>query len=178
VTYAGRLHATRSALVSASRALLAQGGIKALSMSAVATQSRLARATVYNHVRDRDELLTLAAHSMVTDLASIAAARNNARAGLTACAEFLATDPAIATLRKVNPEFVAEGVNRVLSLEEPVAVAVMDIMTAWKIHADLSLAETALRWLASHAIAPGTPAEREVGADIMTQVLVLDRNRL
>ena len=47
----------RSGILDAAAELVADGGPRAVTMAAVARRAAVAKATVYNHFRDRDELL-------------------------------------------------------------------------------------------------------------------------
>jgi AcrR family transcriptional regulator len=143
-------------------------------MSGVADASGLARATVYNHVRDRDELLRLMISALRAEVVSLALRATDPRVGLTNLAEWIATDEAIAGLRAHNPAALVSVSETLVALPEDIALEVITILGAWGVHSDLSTAEAALRWLTSYFLAPGTRSEREVGADVMAASLKVD----
>lgn len=169
-----RIASTRSALVGACRAVVATKGLKGLTMSGVADASGLARATVYNHVRDREELLQLLVDALRAEVVAMAAGAASAQAGLAAIADWVATDPAIDGLRRLNPGSLVQLAQSIVALPEDIALDVVNILGGWSVHSDLSAAEAALRWVASYFLAPGTAAEREVGADLLASTLRVD----
>lgn len=172
-----RIASTRAALVSACRAVLAAKGLKGLTMSGVADASGLARATVYNHVRDREELLALVTQVMRAEVIAVAVASSDARKGLAQLAEWIASDGAISGLRTYNPNVLVAITEHLVQFPDEIAVEVMNVLGAWGVHSDLSAAEAALRWLSSYLLAPGTAAEREVGADLLASTLSVEHVR-
>ena len=171
-----RTTATRQAIVSASRQVIANGGIKNLSMAAVADVSGVARATVYNHVRDKHELLDLVAADIREEIIAIAskAATQDFLAALIAVAHYVATDPMISNLRSTDADVLVKVIANVLELSDDVAKPVMEILLQTSAHADLAAVEVVLRWLATYCLLPSTAAEREVGAEIVFHSLTQD----
>jgi len=165
---------SKKALAAAGRKLLAESGIKGLTMSAVADRSGLARATAYNHIRDRDELLVLVSEDIFTELLAVASSQTNAAAMLVTAAHWLAEDPAIVGLRKYDADVLNHAVAYVVSLPDRVAVSVIEVLQSVNVHADLSAAEVVLRWLSSYVVFPGSAIERETGAEIIAGTLRTD----
>lgn len=172
-----RIASTRAALVNACRSVLADKGLRGLTMSGVADASGLARATVYNHVRDRDELLMLVTQTMRAEIFERALSASSARTGLADLAEWLAQDPAISGLRRFNPDRLVAIAEHAVSFPDDIAVEVMNVLGAWGVHADLSAAEAAIRWLCSYLLTPGSAVEREVGAELLAATLSMDHVR-
>jgi AcrR family transcriptional regulator len=175
-TVANRSTNTRSAIVEASRTVIAQGGIKNLSMASVAQTSGLARATIYNHVRDKSELLNLVSVDFREEIVRIAhqAAQKDFLTAVITVAHFVATDPMLVTLRSTDPHIVITTLESVLQMSDDVAQPVMELLLTTSIHADLAAVEVVLRWLSSYCLVPGTAAEREVGAEILFHSLTQD----
>ena len=169
-----RLASTRSALVGACRTVVALKGLRGLTMSGVADASGLARATVYNHVRDREELLAVMTIAMRTEFVSLAQSHTSAREGLAALAHWIALGPALNGLREFNAQSLVGLASAVVAFPEDIALEVMNVLGAWGVHSDLSAAEAAIRWLSSYLLAPGTASERETGADLLAASLSLD----
>ncbi len=172
-----RLASTRSALVGACRTVVAMKGLKGLTMSGVADASGLARATVYNHVRDRDELMAVMTSALRAEVIAVAQKHSTARDGLAAVAQWIATDPALNGLREYNSHSLVDLMATIIEFPEAIALDVMNVLGQWGVASDLSAAEAALRWLSSYLLAPGTPTERETGADILAASLSLDLAR-
>lgn len=143
-------------------------------MSRVADNSGLARATVYNHVRDRDELLQLLVDSLRAEFLSTALSATDSATGLKLLAHWIATDEAINGLRTLNPAALVSLTDHVLSLPEDVALEAINVLGAWGAHSDLVAAEAALRWLSSFLLAPGAAADRESGAELLSTILRVD----
>ena len=169
-----RLAATKSALVDSGRTLILNGGLKAVTMSAVADVSGLSRATVYNHIRSKHELLQLVFDDFYRRLLEVARSKDSARAGLVAVSQAIAHDDVVHGIRMHNPELLVSGLQWSTTFSDNLAVDVIEILGAWHVHADLSAAEAVIRWLSSFASVPGTDADREVGADIVAMTLSLD----
>ena len=169
-----RLASTRSALVGACRTVVALKGLRGLTMSGVADASGLARATVYNHVRDRDELLAVLTSALRAEMISVARSHSSAREGLLAAANWLATDPALSGVRQFNADTLVSLATNVMEFPEDIALDAMTVLSQWGVHADLSAAEAALRWLSSYLLAPGSATDRETGADLIAASLSLD----
>jgi AcrR family transcriptional regulator len=174
---AARLQQTRQALIAATGQLLARGGLKALTMSAVADQAKLARATVYNHVRDRDELLTMYLDHQRQQVRSLALSHATPLAGLTALAHWVAQDAAIAGVRQSHPEALIDLQTYISAMDEGIALDAMDVLRAWNVHADIVVAETVLRWLCSYMWVPALALERETSADVIAAMLQADSQR-
>lgn len=143
-------------------------------MSGVADRSGLARATVYNHVRDRSELQALVVSSLVAEAEAVAANSQAPSELLQAWADWLANEPAVAGLRKHDPAVLVAAIEAALALEEEVARVGANALARVGAHADLSAVETVARWLSGFALAPGEPAAREVSAQILGTALALD----
>ncbi|MEY2635102.1 MAG: hypothetical protein RIS75_1042 [Actinomycetota bacterium] len=175
-THLNRTSATRQAIVNASRQVIADGGIKNLSMASVADVSGVARATVYNHVRDKHELLDLVAQDVREEIIEIAsnAAEQDFLAALIAVAHYVATDPMISKLRTTDADVLLQVISSLLELSDDVAKPVMEILLQTSAHADLAAVEVVLRWLSTYCLLPATAAEREVGAEIVFHSLTQD----
>ncbi len=169
-----RIASTRSALVAACRSVVATKGLKGLTMSRVADTSGLARATVYNHVRDRDELLQLLIDALRTEFVAMAMRSTDCKSGLNSLADWIAQDEAMSGLRTHNPATLVDLAQHLVSLPEGVALDAINILGAWGVHSDLVAADAAMRWLTSFFLAPGTAAERAAGAELVATVLKVD----
>jgi AcrR family transcriptional regulator len=147
----------RTQILVAAADLVTAGGPRAVTMASVARGSSVAKATVYNHFRDRDDvlhaLLKTEADHLVTHCA---AAPTDER--LQAAALWLSSSPVIDGLRRHDPATLMSVANRAAA--EP---AVHEVVSGW-CTPDHSSAD-ALRWLVSFAVVPGEPGELPSGGE-------------
>jgi AcrR family transcriptional regulator len=149
----------RSAILLGARQALSEAGPRGLTMSGVAARGGVAKATVYNHFRDRGELVDglaldlveeiLAVGDDAADLSEALAAMATAAAALPEVRGAVAHDPAVAARLLVPADGPAwrtahDGITGLLARhavpEPPVA------------------ADWVLRWLAAAAVAAPDPA--------------------
>lgn len=143
-------------------------------MVSLASTSGIARATVYNHVAEKSDIYRLIRESYIADISKIIAKNPDLLSGLIAIADFIATDGAIAGLRKNDPKALISAVTYLHSLPDEIAKLVMDALLVWNVSADLISADVVIRWLASYAINPGSKADRQVGAEVLAGALLKD----
>lgn len=136
----------RDRILEAAALLVADGGLSALTMAGVARQSGVAKATVYNHVRDRDELVAALATEQWRQLQHDCSRQPQAER-LTAAASWISGSPVLEGLRAHNPEVLPWlGAH---ALSDP---RVTDVVATWiPVGRDT---ESALRWLLSFVVAP------------------------
>jgi AcrR family transcriptional regulator len=149
---------TRAALLEAAGDCLARYGVRKTTMVDVAARSRVAKATLYNHFRTKDDLLAAYVERRVSDLAGTAVATASASgltAALTETAETLAADPVLRRAADQEPELVAPlarpGGSRGWELAR---TGVADVLTAARLGASAASVEVVLRWLTSQLLWP------------------------
>ncbi len=141
----------RSGIIEAAAGLVADGGPGAVTMSAVARRAAVAKATVYNHFRDRHELLRAL---LATERERLVAHCSTAApaAQLDAAAAWLSESAVIAGLRNNDPRTLldlvdaAAGDNSVRDDVQPWCAPGVDSVQA-------------LRWLLSFVVAPARSGE-------------------
>lgn len=151
---------TRAAILDAAEACVARDGIRRTTMSGIATTGGVAKATLYNHFRTKDDVLAALAEARVGALAAACADRPVAEA----------LEHAAAVLRDC-------GALRRVAQEEPallVPLAVPGEGRGWDAAraavADLvgpGAAELVLRWLVSQLLWPAAPG---TGASVAAAV--------
>ena len=169
-----RTKRTQDAIADAARSILQNGPIKNLSMVSLASTSGIARATVYNHISEKSDIYRLISESYLADFAKLVAKNEKPVAGLNAIADFIATDEAIAGLRKHDQKALLQAITYIHSMPDPIAKLMMDSLLAWNLSADLISADVMIRWLTSYAINPGTKVDRQVGAELLVAALMKD----
>lgn len=139
----------RHEIVAAAAALVADGGVRAVTMAGVARTAGVAKATVYNHVRDRDELLSAVLRDQADQLQrDVEAQPRQQRLG--AAAAWVSRSPVVQGLRRHDPDVVLE-----LGAAAVTNPAALEAVASWT--PDGRDPEAALRWLMSYAVSPGNP---------------------
>ena len=169
-----RTKRTQDAISDAARSILASGPTKNLSMVSLATTSGIARATVYNHIAEKNDIYRLIRDSYLLEISKIVERNQNLTSGLNALADFVANDKAIAGLRQFDSKALISSITYIHSMPDEIAKAVMDALLAWQVSADLISADVVVRWITSYAINPGTKADRQVGAEVLANALLKD----
>jgi AcrR family transcriptional regulator len=141
----------RAGILDAAADLVAGGGPRALTMSAVARRAAVAKATVYNHFRDREELLlALLAAERARLVAHCSMAPQADR--LDGAATWLSESAVLAGLRQHDPGTLVRLAEAAASDD-----AVRDDVQRWC--ADGADPARAMRWLLSFAVAPARSTE-------------------
>lgn len=179
---------TRAAILDAAGGCVERYGVRRTTMSDIATQAAVAKATLYNHFRTKDDVLAALVTSRVQALAAsstaLAAGRHERvpgmpvpdRSGLAAALEHAAAELALcAPLRRVAAEEPA-----VLALVavpgsgrtwDTVRAAVVDLLEAADVAGEPAAVELVLRWLVAQATWPGTREEVALGAGLLERGL-------
>lgn len=157
---------TRAAALDGARRVLVEHGLRKATMGDVAVRGGLAKATLYNHFRTKDELV---AALIADDLDELAAdctdlARDDLAVALTRAADAVAGHPVLVGLRSVEPAALlplaapapGEGWDRARA-------ATASVLDAAGRSADAAHVDLVLRWLASFTGEPGTSEARAVG---------------
>jgi AcrR family transcriptional regulator len=146
---------TRTALLFGAARAVCAGGTK-ITMSQVATCSGVAKATLYNHFRTRDAVLSAVLDHEVAAVLERVAHQPLAQALIDSATE-LSAHPLLRSLTKLEPATVA-GLARV-DIEASGWRAVNEAVEAALVRAGLGGAPVVLRWLASYLLTPATYEE-------------------
>ncbi|MEO8105845.1 MAG: TetR/AcrR family transcriptional regulator [Actinomycetes bacterium] len=145
------MYRARAQILAAAAALVASGGLRALTMASLARKSAVAKATVYNHFRDRDDALQALLEAERNRLiAHCAAVPQDGR--LVAAARWLSESSVIGGLRRHDPAVLVSLADQALSES-----SVHDVVREWC--APDGDPDAALRWLVSFAVVPCVPGE-------------------
>ncbi len=159
---------TRAAAIDGARRVLAERGVRRTTMSEVAVRGGVAKATLYNHVRTKADLLALVvedARERVVAAAGAALSRGDLAGALTAAAEQLAQDEVLVGLRRVEPTALLPLVAPGDGPEwQAVRVAVCGALERADRATDGAAVDLVLRWLLSFVLSSGTAADRSGGA--------------
>lgn len=162
----------RSAAVAGALQVLAKRGVKALTMADVADAGGLARATLYNHVRDKQSLLQLVLAHEVRELAKTFSAASTMPSALTTTARAIADHPALVGVRAHDPLALApisvpsagEGWTAIRELTR-------QALAARGGKASEAQVDLLLRWLTSFVAVPSDDASRNSQASELAKSL-------
>jgi AcrR family transcriptional regulator len=158
---------TRTAALEGARRVLAERGLRKATMGDVAVRGGLAKATLYNHFRTKDELV---AGLVADDVAEVAAdcrdlAGEDLAVALTRAADAVAAHPVLVGMREVEPTaLLAAAAPGSGASWDLVRVQVGAVLDAAERSDDPAAVDLVCRWLASHVLAPGTRDTRSAQA--------------
>jgi AcrR family transcriptional regulator len=149
---------TRAALLQATGDCLARYGVRKTTMVDVAARSRVAKATLYNHFRTKDDLLVAYVEDRVAALAGTAVSAASAgglSAALDEIAAVLREDPVLRRAAREEPAVLAP-------LAAPsdgrawasARTGAADVLTAARVAADAPEVTLLLRWATSQLLWP------------------------
>lgn len=158
---------TRAALLVATGECLARYGVRKTTMVDVAAKGRVAKATLYNHFRTKEDLLAAYVEDRVGALvaaAVVTAGRDGIEAALQEVAATLAADPALRRAATEEPALLAPlavpGQSRTWLLARQGTAAVLEAGRAPSGDGQVDLV---LRWCLSQLWWPGADAAVLVG---------------
>lgn len=171
----------RAAAVAGARRVIAEAGVRKTTMGEVAVRGGLAKATLYNHVRTKDELLRLVVGDGVGRVMTAAAVplqRGDVAGALTAAAGCLADDEVLVGLRRVEPA----ALRPLVSVDdgpgwEPAREAVAAALDRVDRGSGPAVVDLVLRWLVSHITSPGNAARRASTAELLAAALPVATRR-
>ena len=161
---------TRAAALDGARRVLIEHGMRKATMGDVAVRGGLAKATLYNHFRTKDELVAALIDDDLDELATDCRdlARDDLAVALTRAGDAVAGHPVLAGLRTVEPTalqpLAAPGEGEAW---DRARVAVAGALDAAGRSSAPEHIDVVLRWLASFTAEPGTRDAREAGARVI-----------
>jgi AcrR family transcriptional regulator len=141
----------RAGILGAAAELIAEAGLRGVTMAAVSRRGRVAKATVYNHFRDREELVRAVLQQQRQQLVAECARLPRERR-LDAAARWLGSSPVVGGLRRHDPAV----------LVQLAGAAVSDPLTRSDVEQWIDASDDtdrAIRWLVSFVVAPASSAE-------------------
>ena len=165
---------TRAAALDGARRVISEHGLRKATMGDVAVRGGLAKATLYNHFRTKDDLVSALVADEVSELGTDCRdlAGDDLAVALTRAADVVATHGVLAGLRSVEPGALlgaaAPGGGARWDLVRAEVALVLDAgerSTAPE-HVDL-----ACRWLASFVLEPGSQDSRAAQARAIAHAL-------
>lgn len=150
---------TESAILSTTKELIAEHGVAGLSMIEIASRSQVSRATLYNHYRDQDAVLSALLDSEVDRLVEKAKTGTPASI-LESLAQEISGDKALAAMRQYDHDLLTKMLAK---SDDP-----RFLRLAQTIHAQTKSPDAtgiAMRWLIGQALQPLTPEQARSQAE-------------
>jgi AcrR family transcriptional regulator len=166
---------TRSAILDAAAASVASSGVRRTTMSDIATTGGVAKATLYNHFRTKDDVLAALVEARVSALGAACEAIAGS-AGLASALEQAAAElAAFPALRRVAADEPALLVP-LSALEEgrtaeSARAAVAAVLVAAGAASGAAQVELVLRWLAGQLLAPLEPQAAAAQAALLVSAV-------
>jgi AcrR family transcriptional regulator len=101
---------SRSAILSGAKIVIAQVGSYESNMIDIAAKAQVSRATVYNHFADKEEMMLSLVESEILRLTDLAKRAPSPGEALFKLASEISNDPALATMRRTDPQDIAKFV--------------------------------------------------------------------
>jgi AcrR family transcriptional regulator len=184
---------TRVGILEATGRAVEKYGVRRATMGDVASVAGIAKGTLYNHFRTKNDLLTAAIAAGIEALGDdcVAMASSNGEAGLAGAlrhaAETLSAHPALVRVAAEEPAELIRlllpgydgawpaaraAVARVIAAAFPAETLEPEAGEVAEGSAlDSAFTETVLRWLVTFTGAPGVPAETAAGAALLAHAI-------
>ncbi len=164
---------TRAALLLGAREAIAANGVRATSMIDVADFGKVARATLYNHFRSKEELWQALIADEIEQLAKLFGGHSSLNDGLAAVATHIADNRMLRTIVRLEPEVLARLTTIDESPQWEVArVRISEIARQYKVN-DQTALDLIFRWLLSQVANPLTPEQRMSSATLIAHLAKL-----
>ena len=158
---------TEAAILEGTKDLISRKGISGLSMIEIADHSEVSRATLYNHYRDKDAVLSALVASEVERLAELAKNAGTPADALESLSQSISTDPALAAMRIYDADVLVAAMTNTAS-EHYITIAQI-IFGATESKPGTGIA---MRWLLGQVMQPITAEQsREQAAHLATDTL-------
>ena len=158
---------TEAAILEGTKDLISRKGISGLSMIEIADHSEVSRATLYNHYRDKDAVLSALVASEVQRLAELAKKAGTPADALESLSQSISTDPALAAMRIYDADVLVAAMTNTAP-EHYITIAQI-IFGATESKAGTGIA---MRWLLGQVMQPITAEQsREQAAHLATDTL-------
>jgi AcrR family transcriptional regulator len=156
---------TRAGLLDGAARTFATHGLRASSMQSIAATAGVAKATLYNHFRTKDDVVRALLATEVGRLTALAAALPRDQA-LAALSDELGAHPVLRRLAEAEPEILAALVTVPSEVWGELVARLAEALQV-----GIDGAELAARWLLGVVLQPGRSAGRDRAAEQLAAVL-------
>ena len=154
---------TRSAILEATKNLIALHGLQVTSMIEIADTAEVSRATLYNHFRSKESVMQALLEFEIDRILECADSESSPAHALARISIEISTDPALATMRLNDPALLTQLLSAGTDpLWQQVHASLVQMLQS------TVQVELALRWLIGQVFAPLTPEQSAVAADVIT----------
>lgn len=162
------MHRARAGAVQGALLAIARHGIRGLTMVQAADLGGLARATLYNHVRDKEQLLELLLDHETARVARTFVEAPDLATALTDAASMVAEHPSLAGVREHDKASLAPLAS---VTDAHVRRLAADSLAARGCNASDANVDLLLRWLGSFVAVPADAATRSAQAAALARTL-------
>ena len=164
---------SRKALLDGAREAIATNGLSATSMVDIADFGQVARATLYNHFRSKEELWLALILDEVESASELFRSQTTFEAGLSALASSIGTNPMLRTIARNDP---ATLVTLIRVDEGPIWKEIyirFTLLARERKVSDLAAVDLAFRWLISQVAYPLAPELQANAANVLARIAKL-----
>jgi len=155
---------TEEAILQATKVLIAQSGLTKISMIEISTASEVARATLYNHYRDKISVIDALLASEVARIIEVSKSAGTPADALESLSIAISSDAALAGLREHDPALIAQ---LLIHSEHPLYLELARAIFA--LTQSQSATGLAMRWLMGQAVQPLTPDQSRDQAALLVE---------
>lgn len=155
---------TEDAILQATKDLISKSGLTKISMIDISSASEVARATLYNHFRDKHSVIEALLASEVAQIIEASKSAGTPADALEALSIAISSDGALAGLRQHDPALIAQ---LLIHSEHPLYVDLARAIFA--LTKSASSTGLAMRWLLGQAVQPLTPEQSREQAALLVE---------
>jgi len=160
---------TRTALLDGARTLLAEVGVREANMITIADRSRVARATLYNHFRDKEEILHALLDSEIARMSDLARSASHRSQALYLLSQDIYENGALRKVAQLEPHLIA----RMVTISESAKWSQVRSTLQSVLYCSKESGELVLRWLLSQFFSPIPESARRAAVEKIEATLSL-----
>lgn len=154
---------TRSAILEATKILIARHGLQVTSMIEIADTAEVSRATLYNHFRSKESVMRGLLEFEVSRILELAADETSPAPALARMSIEISSNPALATMRTYDPAILTQLLS---AGADPLWQQIHEGLV--RLLPSSQTVELTLRWLIGQVFAPLTPEQSAQQSGVIT----------
>jgi len=152
---------TRVALLDGARSLLSEVGVREANMISIADRSQVARATLYNHFRDKEEILHALVDSEIARMSDLAKSASHRSEVLYLLSRDIFDNGALRKVAELEPHLIA----RMVTISESAKWGQVRATLQSVLYCSKESGELVLRWLLSQFFSPIPESARRAAVE-------------